>query len=170
MAEIAAEEIERWPSGEPYRLRPRMQAMTLEIILRAVFGLEQGERLERLRVELRKLLDVLTRPEMLLFADAAGPRAAVRFGPFRSDDSQVDALILEEIAERRKRRRPRPSATTSSRCCSRRTTRMGSPMSDRELRDELLTLLVAGHETTANALAWAVERLIRHPDKLDRLD
>src|SRR5205807_5213742 len=57
MSEIAADEIERWPSGEPYPLRPRMQAITLEIILRAVFGLEQGERLEALRAELRSLLD-----------------------------------------------------------------------------------------------------------------
>src|SRR5947209_2942396 len=66
MREIAAEEIDSWPAGEPYQLRPRMQAITLEIILRAVFGLEQGERLETLRVELRSLLDTLTRPYMFL--------------------------------------------------------------------------------------------------------
>src|SRR5438067_3099398 len=65
MAEIAREEIDRWPTGEPYRLRPRMQAITLEIILRAVFGLRQGERLEPLRVELRRILDLLTQPRMI---------------------------------------------------------------------------------------------------------
>jgi len=168
MAEIAAEEIERWPRGEPYRLRPRMQAMTLEIILRAVFGLEQGERLERLRVELRKLLDMLTRPEMLVTLMLLGPERLSRFGPFRSMQSQVDKLILDEVAERRNatdldRREDILSMLLAARHED------GSPMSDRELRDELLTLLVAGHETTATALAWAVERLIRHPDKLDRL-
>jgi cytochrome P450 family 135 len=168
MAEIAAEEIERWPSGEPYRLRPRMQAMTLEIILRAVFGLEQGERLERLRVELRKLLDMMIRPEMLLTLMVMGPDRLARFGPFRAMQTRVDELILAEVAERRNaadlgQRDDILSVLLEARHED------GSPMSDRELRDELLTLLVAGHETTATALAWAVERLIRHPDKLERL-
>jgi cytochrome P450 len=168
MAEIAADEIERWPSGEPYRLRPRMQAITLEIILRAVFGLERGERLEQLRVELRKLLDMLTQPHMLLFPMLLGPERLSRFGPFQRMTARVDALILEEIAERRRdadlgERDDILSMLLQAHHAD------GSPMSDRELRDELLTLLVAGHETTANALAWAIERLIRHPDKLRRL-
>jgi cytochrome P450 len=168
MAEIAADEIDRWPGGEPYRLRPRMQAITLEIILRAVFGLEQGERLEQLRVELRQLLDVLTQPHMLLFPILLGPERLTRFGPFQRLHSRVSELILEEIAERRR------GADLGERddilsVLLQAHHEDGSPMSDRELRDELLTLLVAGHETTATALAWAVERLIRHPDKLRRL-
>src|SRR5688572_21890197 len=65
MSEIAAAEIERWPRAEPYRLRPRMQAVTLEIILRAVFGVEEGERLEQLRRQLRRLLDMITDPRRL---------------------------------------------------------------------------------------------------------
>src|SRR5437016_4693920 len=64
MREAAVAEIEGWPHHEPYRLRPRMQVVTLEIILRAVFGLTEGERIERLRSELRRLLDLLTRPLM----------------------------------------------------------------------------------------------------------
>jgi cytochrome P450 len=168
MSEIAGREIERWPSGEPYRLRPRMQAITLEIILRTVFGLEQGGRLEPLRVELRKLLDMLTQPHMLLFPMLMGPERLSRFGPFRRMTAQLDALIFEEIAERRRA----PDIGERDDILSmllQAHHEDGSPMSDRELRDELLTLLVAGHETTANALAWAVERLIRHPDKLERL-
>ena len=102
MGEIAAEEIESWPSGEPYRLRPRMQAITLEIILRAVFGLERGERLERLRVELRRLLDMLTRPHMFIFLIVLGPEGLSRFGLFQRLHEQVDRLIYEEIAERRR--------------------------------------------------------------------
>src|SRR5579884_2417500 len=101
MSEIAAEEIESWPRGQPYSLRPRMQAITLEIILRAVFGLEQGERLETLRVELRSLLDTLTRPEMFLFPVLLGPERLARFGLFRRMHEQVDRLIYAEIAERR---------------------------------------------------------------------
>ena len=170
MAEIAAEEIERWPSGEPYRLRPRMQAMTLEIILRAVFGLEQGERLERLRDELRKLLDMLTRPQLLLSPMVMGPSGCP--GSARSGGCIGAGRRADPRGDRRAQEAPRTStsARTSCRCCSQARHEDGSPMSDRELRDELLTLLVAGHETTATALAWAVERLIRHPDKLERLD
>jgi cytochrome P450 family 135 len=188
MAEIAGDEIERWPSGEPYRLRPRMQAITLEIILRAVFGLERGERLERLRAELRQLLDMLTKPQMLLLPLLMGPDRLATFGPFQRLHARVDALIYEEIAERRRapglearedilsmllaaRHEPDDSGSAQSGEAGGRAGGKpeGSPMSDRELRDELLTLLVAGHETTATALAWAVERLIRHPDKLARL-
>jgi len=168
MSEIAAREIERWPTGEPYRLRPRMQAITLEIILRTVFGLGQGERLERLRVELRNLLDLLTRPHMFLFPVLMGPERLARFGPFQRLHEQVDRLIDAEICERRSA----PDLAEREDILSmmlQATHEDGSPLTDRELRDQLLTLLVAGHETTANALAWAVERLVRHPDKLAHL-
>jgi cytochrome P450 len=168
MSEIAGREIDTWPSGEPYRLRPRMQAITLEIILRAVFGLHHGERLERLRTELRNLLDLLTRPHMFLLPVLMGPERLSRFGPFQRLHRQVDELIYAEIAERRGASDLDERDDILSMMLS-ATHEDGSPMTDRELRDELVTLLVAGHETTANALAWAVERLIRHPDKLERL-
>jgi len=169
MRQIAGREIDAWPSGEPYRLRPRMQAITLEIILRAVFGLERGERLERLRVELRGLLDMLTRPHMFLFPVLMGPERLARFGPFQRLHHRVDELIYAEIADRRRAPDLEQREDILSMMLQARHEGDGSPMTDRELRDELLTLLVAGHETTANALAWAVERLIRHPDKLARL-
>src|SRR5205814_807617 len=162
MAEIAAAEIERWPRGRPYRLRPRMQALTLEIILRAVFGLGHGARLERLSAELRRLLDMLTNPRMLLLPIVLGPERLARFGPFRRYLGRVDRPIYEEIAERREA----PDLAKRDDILSLLLTARhddGSPMSDRELRDELVTLLVAGHETTATALAWAVERLVHTP-------
>jgi cytochrome P450 family 135 len=168
MAEIARAEIERWPRGQPYRLRPRMQAVTLEIILRAVFGVSDGERLERLRTQLRHLLDMVTDPRQVLFLIALGPRRVRRFPPFRREMERVDRLIYEEIAERRGARDLTERVDILSLLLQARH-EDGSPMSDRELRDELVTLLVAGHETTATALAWAVERLARHPDKLGRL-
>jgi cytochrome P450 len=168
MAEVAAAEIERWPRGEPYRLRPRMQAVTLEIILRAVFGVDEGERLERLRAELRRLLDIVTDPRLMLVPALLGPERLARFKLLQRDVARVDAPIYEEIAERR---RASDLAERDDILSLLLQTRHedGSPMSDAELRDELMTLLVAGHETTATALAWAVERLVHHPDKLDRL-
>ena len=168
MAGVAAAEIERWPCGERYRLRPRMQAVTLEIILRAVFGVSTGERLEALRGRLRQLLDVVTDPRRALFLIALGPDRIRRFPPFRRELERVDRLIYAEIAERRQAADLEQREDVLSLLLQARH-EDGTGMSDRELRDELMTLLVAGHETTATALAWAVERLARHPDKLDRL-
>jgi cytochrome P450 family 135 len=168
MADIAAAEIESWPRNEPYQLRPRMQALTLEIILRAVFGLGEGERLVRLRTELRRLLDLVTNPRMMVFPALLGAQRLTRMKLFQRDVGRVDGPIYEEIAERRSASDLAERDDILSLLLGARH-EDGSPMSDVELRDELLTLLVAGHETTANALAWAVERLVRHPDKLDRL-
>jgi cytochrome P450 len=169
MREIAVAEIGRWPRGVPHRLRPRMQALTLEIILRAVFGVQTGRRLEELRAELRGLLDLLSTPRMFAFPLALGPERIAEWGPFRRLIAEVDRLVYELIAERRRAPDLQDRDDILSLLLQARREGDGSPMSDRELRDELLTLLVAGHETTANALAWAVERLVRHPDKLERL-
>ena len=168
MSEIARAEIERWPLGEPYRLRPRMQAITLEIILRAVFGVREGERLERLRTELRRLLDIVTNPRQAIFLLALGPERIANFGPFKRDLARVNRLIYAEIEERRHAEDLDERDDILSLMLQARH-EDGSPMSDSELRDELVTLLVAGHETTATALSWAVERLVRHPQKLERL-
>lgn len=169
MRDLAGRELDSWPVGRPFALHPHLQRLTLEIILRAVFGLTEGERIERLRGELRRLLDLLTRPLMLLAPVLMGPERLDRFGPFRALMRQVDALIHEEIAERRQAGDLAERSDIMSLLLQARDAETGAPMSDAELRDELLTLLVAGHETTANALAWAVERLARHPGKLARL-
>jgi cytochrome P450 len=168
MREIAAREIESWPTGVPYRLRPRMQAMTLEIIIETVFGVHGGARLGELREALRDFLDMLTNPRMLAPILTLGPDRLRSYPPFRRRVDRVAKLILGEIAERRlapdlEERDDILSLMVGARHED------GSPMSDAEIHDELLTLLVAGHETTATALAWAVERLIRHPEKLARL-
>jgi cytochrome P450 family 135 len=168
MSRVAAEEIERWPIGTPYRLRPRMQAVTLEIVLGAVFGVYEGPRLERLRSELRRLLDIVTNPLAGVALLALGPKRIGRLGPFRRDLERVNRPIYEEIAERREAGDLGERDDIMS-LLLQASHEDGSPMSDEELRDELVTLLVAGHETTATALAWAVERLCRHPEKLERL-
>jgi cytochrome P450 family 135 len=168
MAEIAAREIESWPRGTPYKLRPRMQAITLEIVLETVFGVHGGERMEPLREALRDFLDLTSSPAALLPILLIGPDRLNRVPAFRRRVERVDALIAEEMAERRAAADLAEREDVLSMLLAARHSD-GSPMSDAEIRDELLTLLVAGHETTATALSWAMERLVRHPEKLERL-
>ncbi len=168
MTEIAAREIESWPTGTPYKLRPRMQAITLEIIIETVFGVHERERTDPLRAALRDFLDLLTDPRALLPMVVAGPERVRRLPVFGRRIGRVDELIHSEIAERRRD----PGLAEREDILSMLVGAEhedGSPMSDTEIRDELLTLLVAGHETTATSLSWAVERLVRHPEKIERL-
>ncbi|MGN6586487.1 MAG: cytochrome P450 [Solirubrobacterales bacterium] len=168
MAEIAAREIESWPSGTPYKLRPRMQAITLEIVIETVFGVHGGERMGELRDALRDFLDLTTNPTVLLPILLIGPERINGIGAFRRRVERVDRLLALEIAERRAGEDLAERDDVLSMLVQAHHDD-GSPMSDAEIRDELLTLLVAGHETTATALSWAMERLTRHPEKLERL-
>jgi len=169
MARAATEEIDRWPTDAPIRMRPRMQSVTLEVILRAVFGVDEGARVALLRDELRSTLTLLSNPRRAIFLVLLGPERLRRFPPFRRQVERVDRLLFAEIRSRRE------AADLAERddilsLLLQATHEDGRPMSDRELRDELMTLLVAGHETTATALSWAVELLARHPDERERLE
>jgi cytochrome P450 len=168
MAQVATEEIDSWPADRPVRMRPRMQAMTLEIILRAVFGVDEGERLTRLRDELRQTLNMLSHPKRAIFMVLLGPKRLRRFPPFRRRMERIDRLLYEEISARRGAADLADRDDILSLLLQARH-EDGKPMSDRELRDELMTLLVAGHETSATTLSWALERLVRHPEQLERL-
>jgi cytochrome P450 len=168
MREIAAREIDSWPNGVPWQLRPRMQALTLEIIIETVFGVHGGARLDDLRLALRSFLDLLTDPKALLTLLAVGPDRIRQMPFFRGRIARVAGLIVNEIGERRATPDLEERDDVLSLLVAARH-EDGSPMSDAEIHDELLTLLVAGHETTATALSWAVERLVRHPGKLERL-
>ena len=169
VSEIVDAEIDSWPLGEEFAIHPRMQAMTLEVILRVVFGVAEGPRLERLRVVLTKVLEETASP----FTQLIG-LAARRFGgrgPWARFEAQlkaVDELLYAEIAERRatadlEERDDILSVLMQARFED------GEAMSDTELRDQLMTLLLAGHETTATALAWTFDLLLRHPRELGRL-
>jgi len=168
MTEIAAREIDSWPTGVPYKLRPRMQAITLEIIIETVFGVHDGARMEPLREALRDFLDLTTNPRLLLPVLLVGPDRVKSIPAFRRRVQRVDELIAREIGERRGAEDLAERDDVLS-LMLQASHEDGSPMSDSEIRDELLTLLVAGHETTATALSWAMERLTRHPEKLERL-
>lgn len=162
MQELTEQEISSWPLGEPIALHPRLQRLTLEIVLRAVFGLERGARLERLRELLTGVLAFTESP--LSFLPPPPPsmeRLLSVYGPFRRLQrllAQADELIFELIEERRGEDEHGPDVLSLLLAARHED---GSPMSAAELRDELMTALVAGHETTASQLAWAFMLLSR---------
>ena len=161
VAEIAEAEIAHWPLGRPFPLRPAMQRITLEVILRAVFGVRGEERLERFRTELPRIGEV---SNAVLFFTALrrdlGPWSP--WARFKRMRDAVDELVYEEIALHRSAPDLDERDDVLSLMLSARD-EDGQPMTDSELRDELLTLLTAGHETTATGLSWAFERLVRTP-------
>jgi cytochrome P450 family 135 len=168
MVHSAREDIARWPVGEPFALMPHMQAITLDVIMRAVFGITEVARLEHVRELLRGMIEWTTDPRRLAMLALLGPARIGRNRRFRGVMDPVDDAILEEI----RRRRAEPDLAEREDILSLLIGARyedGSPMSDEDLRDELMTLLVAGHETTATSLSWAMERLLRHPAKLARL-
>jgi cytochrome P450 len=168
MRDVATAEIESWPKGQPFRLQPRMQALTLEVIIQAVLGVRDATRLEEVRTTLRTLLTDVMSPSSAALLALLGPRRFRRLPRVRKGLAPTDETLYDEIA----RRRGDPGLADREDILSlllQAQHEDGRPMSDVELRDELVTLLVAGHETTATALSWAMERLVRHPEKLVRL-
>jgi cytochrome P450 len=166
MGEVADREVASWPRGEAVELHPRFQSLTLDIILRAVFGLDSGERLEAIRTRLTEILMLGSRPlGMFPFLQ----RDMGRMSPWRRFlrlREETDQLIFDLIEERRGDPSDRDDVLSMLLEARHED---GSPMSPQELRDELMTMLVAGHETTASELAWAFEQLVRAPHVLARL-
>jgi cytochrome P450 len=166
MSELAEREVASWPLGEPVALHPRVQKLTLEIILRAVFGLERGAKLDELRDVLTQILAFGESPLSLL---PPAQRLLAGRGPVGRMErvgARADELIFALIDERR--REDEHGEDVLSMLLGARD-EDGAPMSDAELRDELVTALVAGHETTASQLAWAFERIARERDVQARL-
>ena len=170
MAEVAERHIATWPRGRSFPVLPSMQSITLEIIMRAVFGFDDRERRERIGDPLRRLLDtVSSRPRVMAMALTAGRNGPLspwrRFAAIRAEG---DELLREEIRARRADPHGADGDDIFSMLLAARDPE-DMPMTEDELRDELMTLLLAGHETTATALSWTLERLIRTPEVLDRL-
>src|SRR3954468_7674785 len=170
MREAADRAIDAWPVGEPFTLMPTRQAVTLEVIRHAVWGVEEGPRPEEWRRRVRAVIEPLSRRfgivVLALSGGRFGDRKAVQ--RFEQRRRELDAMIYEEIAERRAATDLEEREDVFSMLLQARD-EDGQPMTDKELRDELVTLLVAGHETTATGLAWAFELLLRTPRVLDRV-
>jgi cytochrome P450 len=165
--EITMREMERWPVGEAFPLRPHTQRITLAVIMRAVFGVDDEERLLRFS----RLIDEFSSRISVVTAFPALQRDLGRrspWGRFLRARAALDELIYEEIAIREGEAGTMDHNDVLSLLLGARD-EDGSPMSDEELRDELLTILAAGHETTATGLAWAMERVLRTPRVLERL-
>lgn len=166
---ITLREMESWPVGEPFALRPHTQRVTLAVILQAVFGVHDEQRLDRAE----RLIDAFSRRVNAITAFPALRRHLGPFSPwtrFVRAREALDEFIYEEIAIRRAEVEAEGEEHDDVLSLLLRARHDdGAPMSDEELRDELVTVLGAGHETTATGLAWAMERLLRTPRVLARL-
>ncbi len=169
MREVTLREMESWPVGEPFALRRHTQRITLAVIMRAVFGVHDEERLTRFEI----LIETFAARVNAITAFPMLHRNLGRWSPwprFLRAREALDEFIYEEIALRRREvesGEEEHDDVLSLLLSARHDD--GSPMSDEELRDELVTVLGAGHETTATALAWAIERLLRTPRAMQAL-
>jgi cytochrome P450 len=167
IAEATRNATAGWRDGEPFALHPTMQAITLEVILRAVFGVEEGRRHNELSAGLTEILAATATPRAIGLLSPLTRRTP----PYRRLQGlidRVDELLAVEIAERR----ADPTLDEGEDILSMLVMARfddGSEMSDSEIRDQLMTLLLAGHETTATALAWAFDLLFHHPGSYERL-
>jgi cytochrome P450 len=168
MAEAAERELATWQAGETIEMLPRMQAITLEVIMRAVFGIEDGLGKERLRLLLRTMLQQTTDMRQMALSLIMGPdseRLQQRLGEVLDP---VDEELYRVIAEHRAAPNLEEREDILSMLLLARDEE-GEALTDEELRDELMTLLLAGHETTASSLSWAFEQLTHQPQTLERL-
>jgi cytochrome P450 len=173
MREVTEREVATWPSGQPFPVLPRMQAITLEVIIRAVFGVVDAGRVERIAGRIRPLLEYTSNKLGFFVAEFANPDwleslAKVPLAGAARVVGRVDEAINEEIALRRSEPDLDERDDILSMLLQARDEN-GTGMTDEELRNELITVLVAGHETSASALAWTLERIVRHPAVLARL-
>ncbi|HWX46003.1 MAG TPA: cytochrome P450 [Solirubrobacteraceae bacterium] len=172
MIALATErELDRWPVGRPFALAPRMQAITLDVIMSGIFGIEsrpvRGSAEHRLRSTIKYLTALSTSPTAKL-GELANMGREEPVGLMRTAVSLLDRATYAVIAARRRAEDLAERSDILSLLLG-ATTEDGESLSDRELRDELLTLVLAGFETTANSLAWTWERLLRTPPAYERL-
>ncbi len=168
IADVTSAEIATWPHNA-FPVHPRMQKVTLEVILRAVFGITDSQRLERMRVLLDQMLADLASPRLqlrILLARRFGRHDPIE--DVRLQGKAADDLIQTEIDERRTSSEATERDDILSMLMAARF-EDGGEIGDEELRDQLITLLLAGHETTATALAWVFDLLLRHPPALAKL-
>jgi cytochrome P450 len=171
ITEVAEREIDNWEVGDTFALAPRMQAVTLNVIMSGVFGVDPqpqpGAEGYRLRQTIRRMLAASTSP-LFQLVELTNATRQEPFGVMRQMLNVVDKQIFAIIAQRRGETAGGERADVLSLLLEARD-EAGEPLTDQELRDELISLVLAGHETTANSLAWIFERLLRTPGAYERL-
>jgi len=167
MRNVADGVIADWPLERPFPLHPHMQRITLEVILRTVFGLEDGARMTHLRDLLTRLLSLGRNPLALIPWFRVELGGLTPWGRIARLAREVDAVLYDEIRRRRNIGRDGRDDVLSMLVQARDET--GRPMTDDELRDEMITLLVAGHETSATTLCWVFTRILERPDVVEQL-
>ena len=165
MREITEASFAQWPVGREFALHPMMQSITLDVILRTVFGFSDSSAHRQLRAQLVEILEIATNPWLLL-------PGMLQIDPFRIPwlrmtklKRAIDDSLYRMIAERRRA----PGGTDVLAMMLEARDEQGQPMTDVEIRDELVTLLLAGHETTATTLAWIFDQLLAHPHTYSKL-
>jgi cytochrome P450 len=180
IVEETRRELGRWPAGRAMPVAAPMRAITFEVILRTVFGVDDAGRLDRLRRALTDLLSWTARPAQGIIFGLLGPDRLERMPRYRREIATVDAELFAHIRERRADPALEERDDILSMLLLARDTNAGAarpagtgedgaPLDDLDIRDELVTLLAAGHETTAALLAWAIHEVVRTPGALDRL-
>jgi cytochrome P450 len=171
ISSVAEREIDSWPVGRPFALAPRMQAVTLDVIMSGIFGVEgtpaRGTTAYKMRDRISRLLHASTNPLYQLL-ELQNMSRTEPTGILRALLNLVDRQIYAAIRERRAAGHDQDRHDVLSLLLQARD-EDGQQLTDHELRDELMTLVLAGHETTANSLAWTFERLLRTPAAYDRL-
>jgi cytochrome P450 len=169
MRRSADVELDAWPVGSEFALMPSMQSLTLRVIVEAVFGYAEGSDAAELRAALRNMVEPISSPRGLPLIALLG-----RFGDRRAANQRfaqsrrrVDDLLYAEIARRRADPELGERDDVFSALLLARD-EDGRQLADEEVRDELVTLLLAGHETTATGLAWTFDLLLHNADVLER--
>jgi len=166
MGKAADRSIDDWPVDTSFPLRARMQRITLDIILRTVFGMEEGARLARLRTLLIEYFNLVGNNPLLLIRwlqiDRGPLTAWTRTAVLAR---AIDTLLYDEIARRKAASQDERTDVMAMLVAARDED--GQSMSDAEIRDEMITILLAGHETTATSMAWVMYRLLQHPEVLE---
>lgn len=166
VTDVTREEIARWPVGEPITLWPRMQAITLEVIMRATFGSTDTPQMRHLRELMRQLTEWMNNPRRLAVLAAFGPRWLIGNSSFRAVMDPVEAAVLQEVRHRRAAGDQEGEQDIYT-IIETAHAAEGKPLTEQEMRDELMTLILDG--PTSSSLAWSFERLMRNPEKLERL-
>lgn len=167
MAQVTRREMSTWPIDTPFELWPRMQEITLEAIMHVVFGGVDTDHLRHLRELLRRLTSWMNDPKRLTLLAAAGPARFARNTGYQALMTPVEQAVLEEVRLRREHPEQLAGRDDIASMLAEARYEDGAPMTEQDLRDELVTLLTDG--PTSALISWAFERLLRHSDKLERL-